>query len=98
MTAKKWTLAECRNEHEYIRFVDSAELRRAFNNDKMCFAEYCNMQANHVEASGYPLIAEDIRNQRDTWYPTFRSDKRAVGWEIIGTSAFPPNCTPSGIA
>lgn len=59
-----------------LRFIERTNPRdpgASFNGDPLCFAEHCNMQANFAESDGFPLIAEAMRNIRDTADPHYRT-------------------------
>jgi hypothetical protein len=42
------------------------------------------MQANHILASGFPLIASDVTQYRDMALPDFRSIARKSGATVNG--------------
>ena len=78
------TYEEWKSEAAYIASVDSRNPGSNFNHDPAVFAQYCNMQANLVARAGWPLIAHDILQYRDTAQPDFRSIHRAEGWAVRG--------------
>lgn len=77
-----WNAAQCDSELAFIRSIDPHNPGTAFNHDPLCFARYCNMQANHAYASGFPLTAHDVLQCRDIANPNFRSEARDLGLHV----------------
>ena len=85
----KMTLDAAKQELEYIQSIDPKHPGSTFNHDPKVFAEYCNMHANHILASGHHQIALDITNCRDAAFPEFRSfNARHFGAEVLGKFCF----------
>ena len=90
-TREQW-VNEAAKEISYIRSVNGNAPGENFNYSSEVFARYCNMQANKFANSGCWFAANEILTARDLAYPTYRSEHRAQGDEIIGTFAFDDRC------
>ena len=77
-----------KNEQKYITSVNAKTPDKTFNYDRKVFAQYCNSQANFCLSDGFRLIANVITQSRDIANPTFRSETRHQGGEVLGIWAF----------
>ena len=63
--ARKWTHDEAQAELTYIQGINPIHPGHAFGYDRLCFASYCDMQANQANHSGWCGIADDILQSRN---------------------------------
>jgi hypothetical protein len=82
--AKLWTADEAAQELAYLATVNPVSPGAAFNDDPACFARYANMQANHMLASGFPIMAHDATQYRDIASPEYRTIAREAGNYVNG--------------
>jgi len=79
-----WSYDECKAELRYLESVNPTVPGPVYNYQCRVFAEYCNMIANAIRHSGFPLLAKDAAQIRDIAHPTYRNEARAAGKTVDG--------------
>jgi len=87
-TKWKWTFDQCKTEQAFILKTNPVKPGAAFSYSRKTYARYCNMQANYIRFSGFPLIAVDILQARDIADPDYRLDHAKLGCEVLGSYCF----------
>ena len=81
----KEKMIETDKELDYILGINPKAPGKDFNNDRACFARYCNMQAmqaRNIAAQQAMMMQAMIR--RDIAVPDFRQQARALGMTVQG--------------